>query len=239
MSITIKCQKCGTENRLGQIFCRECGEKLDLNAMNPANRARNARGSIDGVKLAVRLVRLAVFLALVGILGLLCWTRPATGEAGDPAGEQRVVAKMTALRNAVLRGLQVTDTVPEADLNGYLRARLAGAGSGSGFLALSLQDVRVDLKPDLATVWMKASLGPLPLTYSTDVTLSRAPDGSMAYSAGDVSIGHLTAPSFLRDRAIRQFLAVFSRLQDEQVILNRLPHVRPVDGMLEAGTMKN
>ena len=30
-----KCQKCGFENQMGSIFCRECGEKLDMNAIDP------------------------------------------------------------------------------------------------------------------------------------------------------------------------------------------------------------
>ena len=31
----IKCQKCGFENQMGSIFCRECGEKLDMDAIDP------------------------------------------------------------------------------------------------------------------------------------------------------------------------------------------------------------
>ena len=31
----IKCQKCGFENQMGSIFCRECGEKLNMNAIDP------------------------------------------------------------------------------------------------------------------------------------------------------------------------------------------------------------
>ena len=31
----IKCQKCGFENQMGSIFCRECGEKLNMDAIDP------------------------------------------------------------------------------------------------------------------------------------------------------------------------------------------------------------
>ena len=31
----IKCQKCGFENQMGSIFCRDCGEKLNMDAIDP------------------------------------------------------------------------------------------------------------------------------------------------------------------------------------------------------------
>ena len=34
-TMMIKCQKCGFENQMGSIFCRECGEKLDMDAIDP------------------------------------------------------------------------------------------------------------------------------------------------------------------------------------------------------------
>ena len=30
----INCAKCGTENPLGRVFCKACGEKLDLRDMS-------------------------------------------------------------------------------------------------------------------------------------------------------------------------------------------------------------
>ena len=35
MAITIKCTKCGNENQLGDLFCRQCGNELDLNILDP------------------------------------------------------------------------------------------------------------------------------------------------------------------------------------------------------------
>ncbi len=63
----IKCLKCGHENMLGAIFCRNCGEKLDIEKMRPEIRNTNKRsGGLMGF--IRRLLGLIIFLALVGIL---------------------------------------------------------------------------------------------------------------------------------------------------------------------------
>lgn len=71
----IKCQKCGFENQMGSIFCRDCGEKLDMDAIDPnklqkdVNKEKNiklAKKRIKGaISAAVSLVVIAGFVFLV------------------------------------------------------------------------------------------------------------------------------------------------------------------------------
>jgi hypothetical protein len=74
----IKCQNCKHENQLGAIFCRGCGVKLDLDAVNPE--------LIDARKPKVFKTLLKIFelLIFLGILALLAavfvpWGFPPVG----------------------------------------------------------------------------------------------------------------------------------------------------------------
>ncbi len=56
------CPKCNTENRIGTIFCRDCGEKLDVADMRAQKRSE--RGGGRGRKL----IRLVVSLVILGVI---------------------------------------------------------------------------------------------------------------------------------------------------------------------------
>jgi len=237
MSVTVKCQKCGTENRLGQLFCKECGTKLDLSQLRPGSHSK----PISSMAVVARIIRLLIALTLVFVLGMLCWGLPAPGDAPNPQGSQQIQAKMTALRGAIMRNNDVADVFTEADINGHLNSMLArsvqGSGGGGG-LKLRLKELNVDLKSNAASVWMKTKLGPVPLTYSTDVQISRGANGQLVFDAGDVRIGHMTIPGPLRGRMINQFVVVFSGMREEITLLNRLGEVRVEDGALHVATVK-
>ncbi len=62
----IKCQKCGFENQMGSIFCRECGEKLDMDAIDP-NKLQKDVNKEKSIKLAKKRIKEAVSTA-IGLL---------------------------------------------------------------------------------------------------------------------------------------------------------------------------
>lgn len=71
----IKCQKCGFENQMGSIFCRECGEKLDMDAIDPnklqkdVDKEKNIKRAKKRIKEAIStgfgLLVVAAFLGVV------------------------------------------------------------------------------------------------------------------------------------------------------------------------------
>lgn len=69
----IKCPKCGGDNQIGAIFCRSCGDKLELDELQPADIVRaGRRGPVQTFFLiAGRAVKLLVLLGLVACLALL------------------------------------------------------------------------------------------------------------------------------------------------------------------------
>ena len=62
----IKCQKCGFENQMGSIFCRECGEKLDMDAIDP-NKLQKDVNKEKSIKLAKKRIKGAIS----GAVGLI------------------------------------------------------------------------------------------------------------------------------------------------------------------------
>ena len=88
----IKCQKCGFENQMGSIFCRECGEKLDMDAIDP-NKLQKDVNKEKNIKLAKKRIReaistgvgLLVVIAFIGVVfyngGLRKYEEPETTEA--------------------------------------------------------------------------------------------------------------------------------------------------------------
>ena len=92
----IKCQKCGFENQMGSIFCRECGEKLNMDAIDPNKLRKDVdkeklikrtkkriKGAISG---AISLIVIAAFVFLVfpdlfPFGGLRQYEEPETTEA--------------------------------------------------------------------------------------------------------------------------------------------------------------
>jgi len=64
----IKCQKCGFENQLGAIFCRQCGGKLDLEELRPDVKDKKKQGCFKfGCKIFVIMFLLSIS-ALVFVL---------------------------------------------------------------------------------------------------------------------------------------------------------------------------
>jgi len=64
----IKCQKCGFENQLGAIFCRQCGGKLDLEELRPEVKDKKKQGCFKfGCKIFVVMFLLSIS-ALVFVL---------------------------------------------------------------------------------------------------------------------------------------------------------------------------
>ena len=55
----IKCQKCGFENQMGSIFCRECGEKLDMEAIDP-NKLQKDVDKEKSIKRAKKRIKSAI-----------------------------------------------------------------------------------------------------------------------------------------------------------------------------------
>ena len=62
----MKCEKCGHENQLGAIFCRGCGGKLDVEAVQP--KVQHSESSVNFGGIAKKLIGFIIFLAIVAVI---------------------------------------------------------------------------------------------------------------------------------------------------------------------------
>lgn len=224
----IPCSECGLKNRLGLLFCSRCGAKLDLSK----RRSGSASSGLSG---AGSIFRMVIALAFLIVLGLLCWPAAPDGDAPAAGGAQAILAKSRALRGAVTRGNEIVEQFDEAQINHYLSAKLASAEKPEG-LKLHLREIRAQITPGNAGVWMKSELFSLPITYAVPVRIARRPDGSHTFSPGTVRIGHLPLPGPLNTRALDQIAAVFARMNEEREFMNMFPEVELLDGIIEVST---
>jgi hypothetical protein len=72
MAMEMKCNECGGTSPMGAIFCRECGEKLDIDTMEPKVTSKATDGGFKFSKLAIRrLISLCISIIIFGSIGML------------------------------------------------------------------------------------------------------------------------------------------------------------------------
>lgn len=96
----IKCPKCGFENQLGAIFCRNCGEKLDIEKVKPKVVDQGEGFNLFGI-----LRKLIGLLILVGVVGVLVAMFIPADEALYPTltGTSEQDAAKTKIKNLIAR----------------------------------------------------------------------------------------------------------------------------------------
>jgi hypothetical protein len=62
----MKCNNCGHENQLGAIFCRGCGGKLDVEAVQP--KVQHSESSSNWGAVVKKLIGFIIFLAVVAVI---------------------------------------------------------------------------------------------------------------------------------------------------------------------------
>jgi len=195
------CQKCGTDNPLGRVFCQSCGGKLDLSHMSQdvivevmqdkSWFARHWRKIALGVGL---LVALLVVLAMIPTAGPL-------GESGTRVGGRRVESLLRQL-GGLRSGQAVSATFDEKDVNGYLALvkadRLKDVGRAS-----------VDIQPGYARLhlqseWFSFSLFGFELKPPKTYELTLVPAGAGCVGVVKARMGRLPLSGPFRRSLVRR-----------------------------------
>jgi hypothetical protein len=110
----INCPKCQAENHLGNIFCRTCGDKLDMDELRPADIKKTAKTTASASNILRNLIGLVLLLA-VGALAAGIFLAPPLPPATTLSPENA-----TAMKNKVslIVGRQtISETFTTAELN--------------------------------------------------------------------------------------------------------------------------
>ncbi len=112
----LTCPKCGADNLLNAIFCRQCGDKLDLAAMKPEQVAAAAVEKKKGAPLGQKIF-VSVFFGLVILIGggMIC---PAGGaiKGNEPSKEVEKAYKGIKKGRKPKEGKSYTFTDEEASV---------------------------------------------------------------------------------------------------------------------------
>ncbi len=161
----IKCSNCGHENLLGAIFCRNCGEKLDIDRMHPELEKKGPSGGLGGI--IRRLVGLLVFLGLVGVIVMMFIPKKGQlGALGDDAkkeAERKYEQLIRKINDGI--GAEKYTFSPEEATHIYA-SKFQGAATQQGG-AYNIENLELSLDPaGFIHVLIKTKLGDkIPTTF--------------------------------------------------------------------------
>ena len=100
----IKCSKCGFENQMGAIFCRQCGEKINMDEISPESLEKGkskenaGKAAAKSVRWTVRILILLILVGLVGTAlapwGLPVYTAPDETSDDFKKKEEKALSKL-------------------------------------------------------------------------------------------------------------------------------------------------
>ena len=189
----IKCQKCGFENQMGSIFCRECGEKLNMDAIDP-NKLQKDVNKEKNLKLAKKRLKEAIssgfaILLVVAFLvvvfyngGLRQYEEPAVTDA---SANQKFNAAATG--SAVGK---VKYTYPE--INRMLKARVVDPlAEIPSFAKVTNAEVTFDEEKNQPVVYLWISIKdkvPVIYTIHGDIVYNVPPDDAKEAQSQPLSL---------------------------------------------------
>ena len=235
----IKCQKCGFENQMGSIFCRECGEKLNMDAIDPnklqkdVNKEKNIKRAKKRIKEAIYSgFGLLVVVAFIGVVfyngGLRQYEEPAVTEA---VANQKYNAAVTGTAAA-----KVKYTYPE--LTRMFNTKVVGPISEmDSFAKVTNAEITYDAEKNQPVIYLWISIKdkvPVIYTIHGDLAFNSSDDsseaGTLSLDVKRLDIGRL--PIFV---STHSFLGGFSPLLENSEVENFFARAKSVsfdgDGM--------
>jgi hypothetical protein len=205
----INCPKCGADNMIGAIFCRTCGEKLNLNELSPD--VFDAPPVPVGAKVAKILQRVLILVALVAILALVAalffpTSIVATGSLDQKASET-AGRKFAALQAPTPRTpSQIPFSSDEA--TAVVNQTLGLPSSGSGNKKPQILSVEFLPSGNCKFILKTLVFGQVPMYTVAIAKPSVSTPGTVKLDVLRASAGKLPLPGPLKKQAITQFSAL-------------------------------
>ena len=222
MSKRVICTKCGHENEMSGIFCRECGEKLDFKNVQAEHfdKGRGRERSKSAWMSFLRLIRLVVVLGLLAGVGLLLWPKAPFGEVGTAQHAESAKAKIINLHEACEGSKASQSILTEQELNAYLGMLIAQHNESSRDQA-KMDEVNLMVSKVGVTVFASMKVGPATLTYEVEGK-PVVGAGGFQFEVGTVTAGHLPLPGPLATFIVNQVSRIFSEMEHEKYVLDHL-----------------
>ena len=199
----INCPKCQAENHLGSIFCRTCGDKLDMDALRPADIKKTAKNAANVGNIVRNLIGLVLLLA-VGALAAGIFLAPPLPPDTTLSPEN---AKAMKSKVSFIVGRQTTsETFTTAELNGLAefvldlsaesvaQRRLEALETGAGNVLVP-QGFYVELlPPDSIRMTVKHLVKNKVTWYTSIEGKLEANDAGLTFSRDKTIVGRVPLP---------------------------------------------
>lgn len=211
------CPKCNTENRLGAIFCRSCGDKLQIEDVNIGNFEEKTGVKLkEGVKIG-KIIRnaaiIVVVLALAGSIFLM--TRVPTFDKIKTSDDALKKYKTTAQwiewfkKNNYSYQMDIT----EAELNAHIADSIESIKKGP----VEFKEITIDLlSGNRVQAWFSGKLKNFEIVFSV-AGMVNLKDNKLDFSIESAKIGKLPLPGFLSGKVFANMLTLSG---DDQKLLN-------------------
>jgi len=222
----INCPKCGSDNMIGAIFCRSCGEKLNLNEISPeVFDAPKVPASVKLVKMVQRVALLVIILALVALIaGLFLPVKIVVTGALEQGALDVSQRKFTALQAPTARTPnQIPFSSDEA--TAVVNTALGLPGSGTGNKKPQLLSVEFLGTGNCRLILKSMVFGQVPMCTTLLVRPSVSAPGDVRLEVLKASIGKLPLPGGLKKQGAAQFKA----LNAASVFANAETHVEALN----------
>ncbi len=217
MSFQLICTQCGKENNFGQMFCRECGARL-----NPRSVKRIRQIKLGSLLAGV--FRVFFFFLVVTILGLLVWKVEPLGQTGDVTHAGAFEKKVLRLERAIEREDSIQEVMSESQVNAYFAQVVSNTlvlATEKQFMEQVIRQINVTFTPDSFTVLILTEWGPFQLSHELKGVPVVGENGFSVELAG-ARLGHLPLPVMIRERMSHRVMAVFRDMSREHDVLNKL-----------------
>lgn len=204
----IKCQVCNYENQMGSIFCRNCGEKIDMEKMRPENFAKEKeKTSGGGMRSFIGVILLILLLAiLAGIfvpINRIAIEDPKS-DALKSAQDKMETIETLFSNEALMRGQKFTFSADE--LTAYVRNTTTGEKK-SDSTGYSVEKLGVTLDGDTINIVMDAKLaGPVSTQITVTGSLVTEEEKGTSFKSKEAKIGVIPMiGGFLQNVAVQRF----------------------------------
>ncbi len=199
----LKCNKCGHENQLGAIFCRECGEKLDVDKMRPKVENKKSRAPIGDI--IRNIVAIAVILGIVMILVLMFFPEGGSPYALDKEDKQKTDTKFQSVMDKIGGETGEDEYIFTPDEVTYLfNNKLTKTETEEGVKAVDVagkMTFSIDNNNNIVIIAETTIFGSFPASFKLTGTLV---EEKAKLKVTGARMGHLNFP-FAHEKIIAQF----------------------------------
>lgn len=206
----LKCPKCGADNLLNAIFCRGCGEKMDLDNLQPdVFEVKTHTKAQKIMRLVNTILGIVLTIAILVIAGGALF--PVDGRLTDAefTAQAEKNYKTLLIRNKSKRSVTFTNAEATAVLNKQFSTYTGSKGSPTPehVTALFLADGDVQLI-------LTSKLKFLTLHTTVKATPSANGSGSFALDVKSCKLGFLPLPADLRPKLLDNFITIANATLD-------------------------